>query len=336
MSTLAIALAAHLDKTNPEDTKPNITPETVIETKMIENKLCATTWCVKDQAAIALAMLKEWEKPVMNIERYPALAWEIPQKYFDKVKEGFFWEEWAKQYKKYAEYFSSLVVEWKEGYISGYLLAVFNNPWKESTYQRFLKKLNKKLKPWKTIDENKLTKMLSILDEMWIRLKTILDSQELELSDIKKDISDIRSEWKELKSELKELKSEWMELESEWKELESELKELKSELKELESEWKKLESELKELKSELKELELKWKELELKWKELELKWKELKLKWKELKSEWKELKSELKELELEWKELELTSIRLNKRKRYLEAKIKERWGDVEKMKKILD
>ncbi len=39
------------------------------------------------QVALALEMMKAWKTPVMNIKKYPLLAWSVPQGYFDSEKQ---------------------------------------------------------------------------------------------------------------------------------------------------------------------------------------------------------------------------------------------------------
>ncbi|MCK5679833.1 hypothetical protein KAI46_03370 [bacterium] len=82
--------------------------------------------------------------------------------YYSEFKEDF-GEEYAENFKKNAKYFIGIVAEGREDYILRYLKAVFYNPGKESTFKRFVKKLEKHLRPGAVIDQARLTEMSAIL-----------------------------------------------------------------------------------------------------------------------------------------------------------------------------
>ena len=227
-------------------------PKTHIEWKVLETKLWTERALLVEKTAYE--MMNAGEIPVMKIKKYSALAWPVPQGYFDEVKENY-WDETAKKYQEFASYFTDLVVEKKQNYIAKRLLWVFKNPWNSKAWDLFIKKL-KKYSNWKDVSQEKLDELKELTDKMWVVLNKEIKDTRLAIAQKEEIIKNLEEKIQKAKKELDILKQE-------------ELKYKQEELKYKQEEFKYKQEEFK-----YKQEEFKYKQEELKYKQEELKYKQ--------------------------------------------------------------
>ena len=137
--------------------------------------------------------------------------------YYNEIELNF-WEDIAEIFRENAEYFVSIVQKDSWDYILGYLTAVFNNPWKERTFNRFVKKLEKNLEFWKEINQSKLWKLHWILEKVWEALDWEIEEIKLALASqdeiIKADEIKIRNFKKQILELEKQIQSDKEQIES--------------------------------------------------------------------------------------------------------------------------
>ena len=198
-----------------------------------------------DKNTMDLAIKIAEKTPIDVSNSYQALAWEVPVGYFNEIKEES-WEDMAQEYKKYAEYFSSIVVPWKEKYISKKLLSVFNNPWDNDIFELFISKLSKKLDDWKEISDLKIASMLILLNNTWSILDKSIERNNLAVASQEEILKELNKKLKSWKTLLEELIEESKKLDWESKKLDWELIKVKQERERVEKEIEKVRSLIKQ------------------------------------------------------------------------------------------
>jgi chromosome segregation ATPase len=192
---------------------------------------------------LALEMMKAGKTPVIDISKLPYLAWPVPQWYFDEIKQDF-WEETAKKYSEFTEYFTDLVIEKKQKYIAKRIKTIFINPWDEYSFNKFLEKL-KKYSNWKPVSQEKIQELKTLTDEMWVVLskeikkldlaiatnEEITEKYDKILEDLNKQLKEKDEKLRKLRTRKEELRTRKEELRTRKEELEREIKKIKEQIK---------------------------------------------------------------------------------------------------------